>query len=332
MSELALFHFLRPLWLLALPVVVGLWRLAHRREAAGAELMALFPEHLGRALTMGHAARQRFRPVDIVILALLLMVIALAGPTWSKVPSPWFAETAPLVVAVEVSDSMRANDLAPTRLDRARFKILDLIAARTGARTALIAYAGSAHVVMPPTKDAGVIKPFLESLDPLIMPEAGADAAAVLPLATSLLGEDAPIATVLFATDGFSAADEKAFAEHAGQPGTPALATLLLGTAGGGVALLPDGTPVRGADGARLETAVDEALARRVARAGDMTLVRPSPGDSDIRMLVRAIESNLRRADDPNARWRDEGWWFVLPALLLVLIWFRRGWTMQWSR
>ena len=65
---------------------------------------------------------------------------------------------------------MRSNDVLPTRLERARIKILDLVAARTGARTALIAYAGSAHVVIPPTTDIDVIKPFLEGLDPAIMP------------------------------------------------------------------------------------------------------------------------------------------------------------------
>ena len=69
---------------------------------------------------------------------------------------------------------MRANDLQPTRLDRARFKVLDLIEQRSGSSTALIAYAGSAHILMPPTKDLNVVKPFLESLDPAIMPEPGA--------------------------------------------------------------------------------------------------------------------------------------------------------------
>jgi Ca-activated chloride channel family protein len=330
MSGIELFHFLRPWWLLGLLVVAWLWWLAHRREADAAQLLAVFPEHLAQALTMGRTTRSWFRPVDVVLLACLLLVIGVAGPSWSKQPSPWFAETAPLVVAVEVSDSMRANDLLPTRLDRARFKLLDLIGARTGARTALIAYAGSAHIVMPPTRDLAVIKPFLESLDPLIMPEPGANAAAVLPLATRLLGAEASVGTVLFVTDGFAAGDSAAFAEHAGQPGAPALAALVVGTAAGGTALMPDGTPLRNTGGGRLDTAVDEATLRRVASAGDVTIVRPSTGDADVRALLRTIESNLRQADDPNARWRDQGWWFVLPAVLLVLFWFRRGWTNQW--
>ena len=330
MSGIELFHFLRPAWLLAVPLVLWLGWLAHRQEASAARLLPQLPDHLAQALTMGHRQTRGFRPVDSVIAAWLLMVLAVAGPTWSKQPSPWFSETAPLLLAVEVSDSMRANDVVPTRLDRARFKILDLIAQRTGARTALIAYSGSAHVVLPPTTDAAVIKPFLESLDPLIMPEPGARASAVLPLAVQMLGEDAAIATLLFVTDGFDAADVDRFAGYAGGADQPALAALITGTREGGVALLPDGTPVRTQSGGRLATGVDDDLIARVASAGDMAVVRLQDGDGDIRALLRILESNLRLADDPNARWEDRGWWLLIPAALLVAFWFRRGWTMQW--
>lgn len=330
MSGIELFHFLRPWWLLGVPVVLVCWWLAHQRETRTQTPQAMLPEHLSAALTMGQAGRCRLRPVDTVVLALLLMLFAAAGPTWSKQASPWFTETAPLVVALEVTDSMRANDLLPTRLDRARFKILDLIQTRTGAQTALIAYAGSAHVVMPPTKDAAVIKPFLESLDPRIMPQQGASAAAVLELAVDLLGDEAAVATLLFVTDGFRATDIEAFRRFSGEPGYPGLAALVAGTSDGGVALLPDGTPVRGAGGERLDTAVNEVILNQVAAAGEISLVRLASGDGDIRALDRIIRSNLRQADDPDAQWLDQGWWFLLPAALLVLIWFRRGWTMQW--
>ena len=165
MSALELFHFMRPLWLLALPLLLAGWWLVRRREADGAQMTSLVAPHLRDALTVNRDARGGFRPVDGVVIALLALALGAAGPTWNKQPSPWFSETAPLVIAVEVSDSMRSNDLQPTRLDRARFKVLDLIAHRTGSRTALIAYAGSAHVVMPPTTDVDVVKPFLESLD-----------------------------------------------------------------------------------------------------------------------------------------------------------------------
>ena len=94
--------------------------------------------------------------------------------------------------------------------------------------------------------------------------------------------------------------------------------------------LLPDGSPVMAEGGGRLDTRVDAAMLRRVASAADVTVVRAGPGDADIRQLSRAIQSNLRLADDPDAEWRDQGWWFLWPAAFLALLWFRRGWTMQW--
>lgn len=323
-------HFIRPLWLLALPAVVLTWWLVRRRDAVQAKVTAPVAPHLLNALTMNRDARSGLRAVDGVALLMLLSAIAAAGPTWSKQPSPWFEETAPLVIAVEVSDSMRANDVLPTRLDRARFKILDLIAARTGSRTALIAYAGSAHIVLPPSTDADVLKPFLESLDPAIMPSQGAKASAVMPLAIEMLGDDAAIGTVLFVNDGFDAEEISVIAEYAGQPVTPALASLVVGTEEGGVALMPDGSPVMAESGGRLDTGVDPSLLRRAASEAGIAVVRLETGDGDIRALLRVVESNLRLADDPDAQWKDAGWWFIWPALLIALPWFRRGWTMQW--
>jgi Ca-activated chloride channel family protein len=83
--------------------------------------------------------------------------------------------------------------------------------------------------------------------------------------------------------------------------------------------------------GGRLDTKVDASLLRRVAGEGDVAVTRASTGDADIRRLLRAIDSNLELADDPDAEWRDAGWWLLWPALLLGLAWFRRGWTMQWA-
>jgi Ca-activated chloride channel family protein len=323
-------HFLRPLWLLAVPMIGLTWWLVRRRDTALAILPSLVAPHLQDALTMNRDRQRGIRAVDGVAVLLVFVAIAAAGPTWSKQASPWFEETAPLVIAVEVSDSMRANDLQPTRLDRARFKILDLINARTGSRTALIAYRGSAHIVMPPSKDVDVLKPFLESLDPAIMPMPGADATTVLPLASKILGDDAAVGTLLFVNDGFRTDDIEALTNFTAQPDSPSVAALVVGTEDGGVALMPDGSPVMAAAGGRLETGVDPALLRRIASEAGVAVVRAEAGDGDIRALTRVIESNLRQADDPDARWNDAGWWFLWPAFFLALPWFRRGWTMQW--
>ena len=326
-----LFHFLRPWWLAALPVIAVIWWVVRHRDAAQAAMAGNIAPHLKDALTINRDARQGVRAIDSVALLLILLTLAAAGPSWSKRVSPWFEETAPLVIAIEVSDSMRANDLQPTRLDRARFKILDLIAERTGSRTALMAYAGSAHIVVPPSKDADVLKPFLESLDPAIMPVPGNSVLPVLSLAQTLFGDQAAGGTLLFVNDGFDAADIAGLAEFSAQAGAPSLAALVVGSDEGGVAFLPDGSPVLSDGGGRLDTSVDAAVLRRVASEGNVAVVRAGTGDGDIRQLLRAIDSNLRLADDPDAEWQDAGWWLLWPALLLGLAWFRRGWTMQWA-
>jgi Ca-activated chloride channel family protein len=329
-TGMALFHFLRPLWLVAVPAIIMIWWLVRRRDADRRLFGNLVAPHLRDALTMNLADSSAIRPVDYVAVAALCAILAAAGPTWSKQPSPWFSETAPLVVAIEVSDSMRSNDLQPTRLDRARFKILDLIGARTGSRTAIIAYAGSAHIVIPPTSDIDVIKPLLESIDPAVMPVPGADATAALAVAERLLGDELSIGTVLFVNDGFEPADVAGVTGFAARPGAPALVALVVGTDEGGVALMPDGSPAVADGGGRIDTSIDSAVLRRMSRESGMDIQRARAGKDDIQQLVRAIESSLRQADDPNAQWTDQGWWLLWPAALLTLLWFRRGVTMQW--
>lgn len=330
MMGLEAFHFLRPLWLLALPVLALIWWLIRRRDEKRREAGEFIAPHLRDALTVNEHTTRQFRAVDGVIAAAVLLTFAAAGPAWTRLPSPWFAETAPLVIALEVTDSMRSNDVQPTRLDRARFKILDLIGQRTGARTAIIAYAGSAHIVIPPSSDINVIKPLLESLDPAVMPVSGSAAASVLPLTSRLLNDDAGRGSLLFVNDGFSSADVDLLAEFTATDGAPGVAALVVGTDEGGVALLPDGAPILEPGGGRLQTGIDRELLREISQRADVSIIRLSTGEADIRALLREIKSHLARAEDPDARWLDQGWWLLWPAMLLMLFWFRRGWTMRW--
>ncbi len=141
------FHFIRPLWLLLLPVIAGLWwtvRRARGRREAPTEGIA---PHLRAALTVGASGGRRLLPIDGVALALACLSVGAAGPTWSRMPDPFVAQSAPVVVVLKVTPSMEGTDVAPSRLERGKQKIRDLLELRAGARTALIAYAGSAHGV-----------------------------------------------------------------------------------------------------------------------------------------------------------------------------------------
>ena len=324
------FHFLRPLFLLLLPVVAGLWWWTRAQQQLS-NMQAKFAPHLAEALTIGQDEKSRLRPTDTLCLILLLSILALSGPSWRQLPAPWFSEEAPLVIALEVSDSMRSNDVLPTRLDRARIKILELLKERTGARTALIAYSQSAHLVVPLTKDAEVIRLFLESLDPLMMPSsstASSNALAdALGIAESLFPPDTQSGSLVVVTDSIRPTDAATLEDYQNRPNSPPSLLYIAGTEAGGVALLPNGAVARDTSGAVIDTKVRFDQIENIARPLDIPVVRLTSDVSDIRQLVRAIKSRAAAAEDPDSLWIDESWWLLWPIAILVLIHFRQGWT-----
>ncbi len=296
------FHFLRPSLLVLIPLIALLWWIARDHGRPKLTQTDGLAPHLRDALTLGTEGARRWQPVDGVAIALVFAAIGAAGPTWSRVPDPFVAQTAPLVIVLEVTASMDSPDVAPSRLERGKQKIRDLLDLRAGARTALVAYAGSAHRVVPLTEDAAIMRPYLEGLTTDIMPAEGDNATAAHGIATAILAEEAAPGGILFVLDGLNEADIPALSAAEG----PTTAFL---------AMLPDGQRDRGLD------------------AVSGTVVPVSPDTSDIRQLDRTLNAAFQRAmlDDETLQWDDRGRWFAIPAAIHVLIWFRRGWTMQWT-
>jgi len=307
MSEVfEFFHFIRPLWLLAILPMLALWWWVRPRKAVSAKQTASIAPHLAEALEVGRAETRRFYAIDGVALSAILLSVAAAGPTWSRVPNPLVAETAPIVVALKVTPSMETPDLAPTRLDRAKFKILDLLGTRAGARTGLVAYAGSAHRVAPLTEDPNILRPLLEGLTPSVLPVNGDDAAAALDVAIDILSTAESPGAVIFALDDLNPADVAALNAPREVPRPPIV--LLVAT--------PERVSIPQLD-----------------RVEDATTVRITPDDADIAEIERALRSVHQAAlsEDERLQWNDRGWWLAWPVAVLVALWFRRGWTMRWG-
>ncbi|MEM1151715.1 MAG: VWA domain-containing protein [Pseudomonadota bacterium] len=296
------FHFMRPWALLLLPVVAILWwRVRDHGRPRVAQATGLAP-HLREALTLGAETSRRLQPVDGVALALLCAILGAAGPTWSRVPDPFLAQTAPLVVVLEVTPSMDSADIAPSRLERGKQKIRDLLELRAGARTGLVAYSGSAHRVVPLTEDAGIMRPYLEGLTTEIMPEEGDAASAAFDLAKGMLAQEQMPGAVLFVLDGLNTADTSLIV-----PSDQVSVAFL--------SMLPEGQRDRGLDG---------------LTGGEVIGVEPDA--SDVRQLDRLLNAAFRRAmlKDESQQWDDRARWLAWPAAVLALLWFRRGWTMKW--
>jgi Ca-activated chloride channel homolog len=297
------FHFLRPWWLVALiPVVLLSWAIWRRQDAAQVWQGIVAP-HLLPHLLSDKAEQNRFTPLHLVAIGWIVTAVAMAGPTWKREPAPFADDTAALAIVIKVTPSMKTEDIQPDRLARSVQKIHDLLIERGNAKTALIAYAGSAHIVMPATTDGGIIDTFAQALDPKVMPLDGDVAAEALKLAETALA-DAGSGSILWITDSIASEQAQKLRQRQGS--------------GASVRLLAPLLP-----GSELD-----ALSK-AARAADVQLVRLTADHGDVNELARAAKFSTATTRAPTGRWQEAGY-FLTPIILLVLLpFFRRGWMAQ---
>lgn len=327
---MAEFHFLRPGWLLAfIPLALLLCWLARRARAGGAWEgvcdVALLPHIL--AAGRGRAGRA---PLFLLGLGAALGIIALAGPAWERLPRPVFERQAALVIALDLSYSMYAQDIQPSRLERARFKIADLLALRQEGQTALLVYAGGPFTVAPLTSDSNTIKAQLAALSPEIMPAPGSEAGPAIDAAMALMAQGGHGAGhILLVTDGVSPAAEGRF-KAAGARGYP-VSILALGTEAGAPINMADGRLLEDRAGRIVIPKLNPRELRRLARLGGGRYEAGRIMDDDIQRLNAFFNSGPGRASAGGAgdqwadQWHEAGAGLVLLILPLAALAFRRG-------
>jgi Ca-activated chloride channel family protein len=326
-------HFLRPEWLWAILAAALLALLIARSEDVRARWQGIIAPHLLDHLIVSKQSRWRIRPVHLTIALIVLGAIAAAGPTWERERSPFVEDKAPLAIAIDLSPTMDAIDISPTRLERAKLKVRDLLKLRAGARTAIFAYGGSAHLVLPLTDDATLIEAYVDALATRIMPasDRGRDTGkAIAVVEAALAHEDVP-GTILLMTDGVEAKAHETLKTHRGRN---QIMLLAFGTAAGGPVRIGPDQFLTNAAGARLFPKLDIDDLRKLKSETGLALATVTSDDSDVGWIVRTAQSHLEQQQaqpDGQERWRDMGWWLMLPIMILSAIWFRRGWTIRWD-
>jgi Ca-activated chloride channel homolog len=205
-SPLDTLHLLRPWWLLLLAAAAAIFWLDRTRRRDEAGWRKIVSPALLAWLMVTSGKAPWIRPGPAAALLLALAAIPLSGPAWRREPSPFVADRAAMMVSLDVSRAA-----APT-LDAAKRKIRDLVGARGGARTGLVAYAGTAHLVLPPATDAGLIETYLDALLPDVMPRDGRDITAALTTSLRQLDSSDGAGTVVLVTGAIPARDGDAFA------------------------------------------------------------------------------------------------------------------------
>ncbi|EOA6541860.1 TPA: VWA domain-containing protein [Vibrio vulnificus] len=304
------FHFLRPEWLLAfVPMLLLLWM--RWREESVPSWKAFLPTHLRQVLTIGEHGWRKQLPLKLLVVNVTLAIIICAGPTWQRQASPFGEDKATLLVILDNSDSMLQNDLPPSRLVRSKQKIRDLLVARKGGSTGLVVFAGSAHVAMPVTQDSKVFDPFLAAITPEIMPIEGKLAEKALPLIDQQLQGQAG-SSVLLVSDGVNPATIDAYkAYFAEKP------YQLLILAAGNSNVVSDNP-------------LDLGSLNKLANATGGRLVQTSVDNRDIETLNRYVERNMQLNGDSSMPWQDMGYPLLLPIAIIMMLWFRKGWLVQW--
>lgn len=317
LQQLVHFHLLRPWWLLAfIPLFLTFRYLLAARNPVGKWRDVIAP-HLLKVMLVRHGRASWFNPLSVSMFVVLLCIIALSGPTWKQQASPFTEDIAALVIALDVSSSMQQSDVQPTRLERAKQKVQDLLALRPGGRVGLIVYAGSAHSVIPLTNDADVINNFLNAIVTEMMPRKGKFPEKALPIAQKML-QDSPVpGTVLMIGDGVSPESDGAFSKYFSSQHHQ---LLVLGVG--------RDSPPQADDNAFLP--LERAALKKLASNSDGYFQALTVDKEDVTNLNHRINNYLVIVDDGSQPWVDAGYYLLFPIALIMLLWFRKGWTLHW--
>ncbi|MAY14754.1 MAG: hypothetical protein CMI06_05385 [Oceanospirillaceae bacterium] len=330
MEWLSQFHFLRPLWLLAaLPALLAFSLLLQRALSAG-QWASVIDAHLQPYMLEQQLSGRRKAGLWWLLAGWLIACIALAGPSFEKLPQPLQKNQDALVIMLDMSASMGAQDLKPSRAVRAIQKVTDIVRSRADGLTALVAYAGDAHTVTPLTDDRDTIENLLPSLSPFIMPSPGSRPDKAISLAQQLVS-DAGIqqARLLLLTDGIISKDiERIRNSLDGQRFQ--LKVLAIGTAEGAPVPMPGAGFLRDGSGTIVLPQLDLGPIRDLSRELNVPWQTLSINDSDWQSLLPEQPQSFDQQETDNGfarfdQWHDAGYWLIFALLPVALLLFRRG-------
>lgn len=330
------FHFLHPSWfLLLIPMLIMLWWLPRvlRNESSWQQACEthLLPFLLNKPV---QALSQL--PLWLLAAGWVVTVFALADPAWHKQAQAVYRNQDAAVIILDLSQSMLSSDLTPSRLERARFKVEDILKKRKEGQTGLIVFAGDAFTVSPLTTDTRTIQSLLEPLTPNLMPVQGSRVDLAIKKAAELLRQAGQkYGNIILLTDGYSNANTPQVAANVKRQG---YRISVLGVGSDKPSPIPDknGDFIRDAKGNIVMAALNEQKLQALANAGGGHYHSITVNNADLDDVLSAQNNMLRskmnrtfnRTGQETDKWQSQGPYLLLLLLPLGALAFRRGWLL----
>ena len=323
------FHFLRAGWILLIPISILLIFFFKRRMLTIGNWEKLIDKRLLPYVMSRRQLSDNQYKWWLISLISVLSIIALAGPTWERIEQPSFRTDQSLVIALDLSRSMNAQDITPNRLTRAKLKILDILERRQGAQVALIVYSANAFTVTPLTSDTDTIIALINSIDTSIMPSRGSYPALAIDKGLQLLNQaSVSNGEIILVTDGGITSDSFSSAQKLRDEGYR-LSALGIGSMNGAPIPKETGGFITDNTGqitiSRLE--VDDL--KDLVEIGGGSYTSITSNDQDIDTLLSEVYSAVRESDDSvtTDQWKEFGPWLLLIVVPFGSLLFRKGWV-----
>ncbi|MFC3153362.1 VWA domain-containing protein [Litoribrevibacter euphylliae] len=322
------FHFARPLWFLAIiPAALALYYFINQVRSAQLWSKHISPELLSQLTDKQTGTGKSLMFAGLMSALLLLLIVALAGPSMKSENVQTLQTDDTLVIIMDLSLSMMAEDVAPSRLQRMKFKLQDLLEKRQTGYTALVVYSGDAHVVVPLTKDSDTIQHLAKSLSPWMVPSKGSRLHRAMEEANNLLqAYPGSNSRILLFTDEISEQQLDKTLSIAKYP------TYVIGVG------TPSGAPIPLPDGKLLKDNKQNIVVTKFIEEQPKTLAKETGGsfnmlsvdDSDISDALSFKPDRKESQEDLQklAAVKDYGYLLLIPAFFMMLLSFRKGWLL----
>ena len=327
-----LFQWLRPQWLwlfVPMGVITLFVLLTNRSKKTWQKNIA---PHL-RPFVIGKGSRWAFLgPLFLFLIATSLMIVAAAGPTWKKVEVPGAKSEAILLIALDLSASMMVEDVSPNRLERAKFKIRDLLDANPGSKVGLLVYAGTAHPVVTPCNDYELVKYQLESLNPGVMPVWGTDIDDMLAVADTIFSRTEAPSTLLLVTDDINAQQATALTSFVNDSDDQLELMALATPQGGRVPGYRKGQYFR-QNGEYVISKLDQTQLFQLQQHPRINVNTLTLDKEDVQKIAVKVRDNLvfqKMDDESEEDWVEMGFPLLWIVAVIFVFWFRKGWMIQW--